>query len=681
MVPKLRHRSASRNRHLRMERAKLPRRENLQMVMSTFKTSVTPSANGSKKLSKKNSNAAVKPNKFDEEDFLSDLDGDTLGSDEFKLMNEESGQSDFDEIDEDAAGNDDDLSHDSELDDDDMSDEDVTVQALPMDDEFLGSDDEQLTAFDRAGDSDDSSIHSDDDFSDMSDVEEQELQTNINETEVFTLPSGQEIEKEKLMPPDLALVQTRIQEVVKVLSNFSELKDPGRSRSDYVSHLISDLCLYYGYSEFLMEMLFNLFPTQQLISFLEANEVPRPVTIRANTLKTTRRDLAQSLINRGVNLEPIGKWSKVGLQVFDAPVPIGATPEYLAGMYMLQAASSFLPVMALAPKENERVLDMSAAPGGKTTYIAALMKNTGLVFANDFSKDRTKALVANIHRLGVKNAVVCNYDGRQFPSVIGGFDRILLDAPCSGTGVISKDPAVKLNKTEKDFDMLSQLQKQLILAAIDSVDANSSTGGYIVYSTCSVMVEENEDVVNYALKKRPNVKLVETGLEFGEVGFTKFRGKTFHPSLSLTKRYYPHTHNMDGFFVAKFKKFSNKVPSVANEEDEKSPKTKSQSQDAKVPNGKQNEEELGFNDDEDEKVMEELRRKTLKSKGIKTSVKPSDSSTQSPNSESATSQSESNGNSKMSEEKSKDTRANGNAKAVGKKRFNRNMNYKKKNNN
>ena len=113
---------------------------------------------------------------------------------------------------------------------------------------------------------------------------------------------------------------------------------------------------------------------------------------------------------------------------------------------MLQAASSFLPVLALGPQPGERVLDMASAPGGKTTHMAALMQNTGVVFANDATKARTKSLAANVHRLGCTNVVVCNYDGREFPKVIGGFDRVLLDAPCSGTGVISKDASVKVNK-------------------------------------------------------------------------------------------------------------------------------------------------------------------------------------------------------------------------------------------
>jgi len=441
---------------------------------------------------------------------------------------------------------------------------------------------------------------------------DEELKINVAETEKMVLTSGQEIEKDSMMAPDLALIQQRIQDVVKILNNFREMRDPDMSRTDYMEQLKKDLCQYYGYNDYLLSKFLDLFPINEAIEFFEANEVPRPIVIRANTLKTRRRDLAQALINRGVNLEPIGKWSKVGLQIFDSPVPIGATPEYLAGHYMLQAASSFLPVMALAPQENERILDMCSAPGGKTSYIAALIKNTGCVFANDANKDRIKAVIANIHRLGVKNAVVCNYDGREFPNVIGGFDRVLLDAPCSGTGVIAKDPSVKVNKSEQDFQMVTQIQKELLLSAIDSVDANSKTGGYIVYSTCSITVEEDEEVVNYALRKRPNVKLVPTGLDFGKEGFTSFRGKNFNPSLKLTRRYYPHTHNMDGFYVSKFKKFSNKIPKVKKDDDEEVDETK---------NNKVAEEEVKFDDEEDAKIIKAEEEKRLKKKGIKPSKK------------------------------------------------------------
>jgi len=142
-----------------------------------------------------------------------------------------------------------------------------------------------------------------------------------------------------------------------------------RNRAEYTELLLKDLCKYYGYNEFLMERFTQVFVLGELRDLLDANENPRPLTIRTNTLKTRRRELAQGLIARGVNLDPVGKWSKVGLVIYSSQVPIGATPEYLAGHYMIQGAASFLPVMALAPQENERVLDMCAAPGGKSTHI------------------------------------------------------------------------------------------------------------------------------------------------------------------------------------------------------------------------------------------------------------------------------------------------------------------------
>ncbi|KAJ1356545.1 rRNA (cytosine-C5-)-methyltransferase nop2 [Parelaphostrongylus tenuis] len=231
-----------------------------------------------------------------------------------------------------------------------------------------------------------------------------------------------------------------------------------------------------------------------------------------------------------MNIDPAAPWTKVGLVVYDSQVPIGATPEYLAGHYMIQGLSSLLPVMALAPQPGDRVLDMCAAPGGKTSHIAGLMKNSGVLFANDANIARCRAVIGNLHRLGVNNAIVSNLNAEEYAKLApNGFDRVLLDAPCSGTGVIWKDQTVKTSKDSQDIQRRHTMQRQLILAALDSVDAKSTSGGYVVYSTCSVLVEENEAVVNYALQKR-HCELVPCGLEVGVEGFTRFREYRF-PSV------------------------------------------------------------------------------------------------------------------------------------------------------
>lgn len=512
------------------------------------------------------------------------------------------------------------------------SDEDHQTRAMFSEDEDESDAEEKLTAANIAGLTRKLDEQMAEEAADaQAELEEAALQTNIAGDRPHILDDSDEdddgVKTNALIAPDLQLLRSRINDTVRVLDDFAKLGE-GRSRAEYTAQLIKDICAYYGYSPYLAEKLFNLFPPKEAFAFFEANESARPIVIRTNTLRTHRRDLAQALINRGVTLEPVGKWSKIGLQIFESTVPLGATPEYLAGHYILQAASSFLPVMALAPQENERVLDMAAAPGGKTTHIAALMKNTGCIFANDSNKSRAKGLIGNIHRLGAKNVIVCNYDAREFPKVIGGFDRVLLDAPCSGTGVIAKDPSVKTNKTEKDFLMLPHLQKQLLLAAIDSVDHTSKTGGYIVYSTCSVTVEENEGVVQYALSKRPNVKLVETGLQFGNrEGFTAYMGKTFDKSMKMTRRYYPHTQNVDGFFVSKFKKFgpspvgstagvtngvSREVQDELDVDKRPVPETEEQAE---------NDDFGGWDEDEDAVYMERARKAALRQRGVNPKAK------------------------------------------------------------
>ena len=486
----------------------------------------------------------------EDEDLDEDAQGDLEGEDNEDEDLEE--EADDEEIDEDAE--DEDLEEEAEDEDVEDNEDDLAGEELEGDDPLEGEDaeGEDLEGEDLEGDDPLEGDDSEGENLEGEDAVEGE-DPEDDEANQFLLPTVEEEEEEQRQPLNLQLVHMRIQEVVRVLSNFAALAEPDRSRADYMDRLCKDVQTYYGYNEFLAEKVLDLFSPEEAIAFFEANEVPRPVTIRANTLRTRRRDLAQKLINRGVSLEPVGPWSKVGLQVFESAVPIGATPEYLVGDYMLQAVSSFLPCMALAPQPHERILDMASAPGGKVTYLSALMQNTGCIFANDSNKARIKSLTANVHRMGCRNIVVCNYDGRQFPKVLGGFDRVMLDSPCSGTGVISKDASVKTNKSKRDLILLTQLQKQLILCAIDSVNPKSETGGYVVYSTCSVMVEENEEVIEYALRKRPNVRIVPTGIDFGRDGLKRFRSRTFDERMTLCRRIFPHVHNMDGFFVCKLK--------------------------------------------------------------------------------------------------------------------------------
>ena len=434
-------------------------------------------------------------------------------------------------------------------------------------------------------------------------AEEEYKRTIATNTSVYHLPTKEELEKDidRVVPP--SELKSHIESILEVLGDFKARREPERSRKEYVDQLGLFIAELYGYLPELVEYFLTMFSPSECLEFVDYSDKVRPMVIRTNTLKTRRKDLALALMKRGVSLDPLANWSKVGLKIMESPVPVGATPEYLSGHYMLQSAASMCPVLALSPQPKERVLDMSAAPGGKTSYIAQLMRNTGVIFANDLRADRQKATVANMHRLGVKNVIACIHDGRKLSKLFSQFkfDRILLDAPCSGLGVISRDPSVKVQRTIADVKKTAHLQKELLLAAIDVLNHKSKTGGYMVYSTCSISVAENEEVVNYALEKR-DIKIVDTELDFGKFpvryihdwinsfqyltsisflilidlrsgtpAFTRYQQKRFHPSLSKTRRFYPHVHNMDGFYVAKIQKLSDKKK---GESEEKKTETK-----------------------------------------------------------------------------------------------------------
>jgi len=439
--------------------------------------------------------------------------------------------------------------------------------------------------------------------------EKQELVEEVKKADKFQLPTQEQLDKERGQPVDLSTLKGRIQDVLEVLGNFKALRVPDRSRPEYIACLKDSLMVVYGYNQDLTDLLVDLFGPHQCLAFFEANEKHRPTVIRVNTLKARRRDVMKSLKARAISLEPLAKWTKVGIKIIQAGVPLGATPEYMAGQYMLQSPSSFLPVMALGVKTKERILDMASAPGGKTTHIAMHLKNTGSLVAIDLSRRRLKAVAANCHRMGVANAVIAHMDGRDVIKHFQKFDRVLLDAPCTCVGVIARDSSIRSSKKMEQVLNSSRLQRELIRTAIDVLKDN----GTLVYSTCSVLTEENEDVIAYALRTR-FVKVVDAGLPFGIPGFTHFRHKHYHPSMKLTRRYYPHVHNMDGFFVAKLVKIKRgvKKPKFTDEDKAEAEVTTNES------------EEKASKKMESKTQKQTSEAKTPKKKGLKAKVRTRD---------------------------------------------------------
>jgi len=211
-----------------------------------------------------------------------------------------------------------------------------------------------------------------------------------------------------------------------------------------------------------------------------------------------------------------------------------------------------IPPIVLNPKPNEVVLDMSAAPGSKTTQMSEMMQNKGIIIANDSNFSRLKALKFNLEKAGSINVVITNIDGRRFKRLGLKFDKILLDAPCSSEGTIRGDWKALSRWSERVIKDLSRLQKKLILSAFDSLKDN----GVMVYSTCTHAPEENEAVVNYLLKERENARLMNIsvpGLKTRE-GLIEWRDFKFRDSLKLTARVWPQDNDSEGFFIAYIKR-------------------------------------------------------------------------------------------------------------------------------
>lgn len=303
-----------------------------------------------------------------------------------------------------------------------------------------------------------------------------------------------------------------------------------------------ELARKHDYNEWIVGRFLNYVP--DVYEFLKKMDEPPQQYIRVNSLKIGKKELKERLSIKGFELT-----DTVIDDVFlvkKAPHPIGATPEYLLGYYYIQDLSSCISVIAMDPKENETNLDMCAAPGGKTTYIAQKMNNTGLLVAMESNKKRLSSVIFNINRCGVMNTCVYNLDALKADKVGFGYDRILLDAPCTCEGVIPKDADRKKSHTPADIEYCSRKQTKLFDKAINL----AKPGGIVVYATCSFAPEENEMIVDYILQKY-DVEILP--LEHGSEGLTKFADHEFDPRVKNTRRFYPHIHNTLGFYIAKIK--------------------------------------------------------------------------------------------------------------------------------
>jgi NOL1/NOP2/sun family putative RNA methylase len=305
----------------------------------------------------------------------------------------------------------------------------------------------------------------------------------------------------------------------------------------------TSLASRYGYDRWLVGRFLEYVP--DIKGFLAKMEMPPAQYIRVNTLKTSRAGLASRLESKGFKLK--STVLPEVLAVEKAPISTGATTEYLLGHYYVQDLSSCLAVEALDVYENHSVLDIAAAPGGKTTFMAQKMKNTGSIIALEPSERRARSMSFNLARCGVYNTCIFKMDGLHVEKLGIKFDRVLLDAPCSCEGIIAKDEARKTSHLPQDVDYCSGRQEKLIEAAAGMV----CPGGILVYSTCSFAPEENEMVVDQLLRKFHNIAVEP--IEHGSDGLTSFGDIKFDSQLKNTRRLYPHIHDTTGFFIAKMR--------------------------------------------------------------------------------------------------------------------------------
>ena len=288
--------------------------------------------------------------------------------------------------------------------------------------------------------------------------------------------------------------------------------------------------------------------------FTRAMFSPPKRTLRINTLKAGREQALEWLRD----LMPVRlPWWELAFEVKHAE-GIGKRLDHFIGLYYLQDASSMVPALVLGPRPGEVVLDLAAAPGSKTTQMAAMMENTGLLIANDSSSQRIRGLIGNVDRAGCLNVAVCRTDGNLLSRrLAGSCDRVLVDAPCTCEGTIRRSGQALDWWSVEAGRQLSRLQKGLAVAGFRAL----KPGGTMVYSTCTIAPEENEGVVSYLLDRFPEAEVLPVELPGFRMrdALAEWKGKRFPGPVNRCRRILPQDNDSEAFFVALIRKAEDRV--------------------------------------------------------------------------------------------------------------------------
>ncbi|TPE19727.1 16S rRNA (cytosine(1407)-C(5))-methyltransferase RsmF [Pantoea vagans] len=306
-------------------------------------------------------------------------------------------------------------------------------------------------------------------------------------------------------------------------------------------------------ADFLSLMRQSLPDEASFAQFLAISQQPLRRTLRVNTLKISVADFLRLTADYDWQLTPV-PWCEEGFWISreDESLPLGSVAEHLSGLFYIQEASSMLPVTALFDAQTavSAVMDMAAAPGSKTTQIAARMGNQGIILANEFSSSRVKVLHANITRCGVTNSALTHFDARVFgPALPEQFDAILLDAPCSGEGVMRKDPDALRNWSLASTEEIAATQRDLLDSAFHAL----KPGGTLVYSTCTLNQIENQQVIAWLLQRYPDAVEI---LPLNEL----FAGAELAATPEGYLHVFPQMFDSEGFFVARLRKTASVDP-------------------------------------------------------------------------------------------------------------------------